>query len=144
MNTELANILFDTFAMGSVSEYADSLRKYMAEGLSFEDAKKQVIRDFAVRVGESGVSGGIMGAGFGITSSLQGRSAARQTGHALQTDADRSAFNALLADGLKADKSSELGKLARDIKAKIDAKFFSGEGVTTIKVADIKEQRNRY
>lgn len=29
-------------------------------------------------------------------------------------------------------------------KAKIDAKFFSGEGVTTIKVADIKSQRNRY
>ena len=29
-------------------------------------------------------------------------------------------------------------------KAKIDAKFFSDEGVTSIKVADLKNARNRY
>lgn len=62
--TELANILADETIMGNLSNASIMLERYMAQGMSEEEAKKKVFGNLALQVGEAAASGALMGFGF--------------------------------------------------------------------------------
>lgn len=71
--TETANILYDTFVNGDVSNYALMVKNYMEQfDMSESAAKAKVAWDLALQVIESGASGALMGFGFGTIGSAQG------------------------------------------------------------------------
>lgn len=65
VNTELANFFTDQIVRGSMSDYNQSIREYMKQGYSKEEAKQMATQDFIKQVVLAGVggaiSGGIMG-----------------------------------------------------------------------------------
>lgn len=65
MATEIANVLYDTFANGDFSNAQLMLREYMAQGMSEEEAKAQIAKEFGLQIAEAGASGALMGVGFG-------------------------------------------------------------------------------
>lgn len=65
--TEIANITYDLIANGDFSEYANTVRTYMANGMSESEAKRKAALDLGAQVLESGASGALMGFGFGVT-----------------------------------------------------------------------------
>ena len=70
MGTEVANIISDSIIMGTNSENSLRRQQLVAEGMSAEEATKQVLRenlDQVLQAGASGgVSGGVMGGGATI------------------------------------------------------------------------------
>lgn len=63
--TEIANIAFDTIAMGDISNAAIMIENYMAQGMTEREAILEASKQFALQTLESAASGGLMGAGFG-------------------------------------------------------------------------------
>lgn len=68
--TEVANIIYDTIINGDFSNYETSVRLYMANGMSEEDAKWNAALDLGAQIAESGASGALMGFGFGAVGSI--------------------------------------------------------------------------
>lgn len=62
--TELANIIYDTVALGDISNWELSVQNYMEQGLSEEQAKAQTAQDMARQIGEAGLSGALIGGGM--------------------------------------------------------------------------------
>jgi len=84
--TELANILFDTGFMGELSNYALLAEQYMREdGLSEREAKNKALWELTKQVGSAGLSGALMGLGFGTLGSAQGYMNNRALGISAQT-----------------------------------------------------------
>lgn len=76
--TELANIIFDTVAMGDYSNYNIMLQTYLESGKTNDEAVKLIAKDFALQVLEAAAGGGIMGLGFsnvGNAANIYGRRA---------------------------------------------------------------------
>ena len=71
MATEIANIVYDTVALGDISNWKLSIENYMNQGMSESEAKSQTVKDMFGQVAEAGISGGLMGIGFGGIGSLQ-------------------------------------------------------------------------
>ena len=69
--TEIANIVYDTVALGDISNWKLSIENYMNQGMSESEAKSQTVKDMFGQVAEAGISGGLMGIGFGGIGSLQ-------------------------------------------------------------------------
>lgn len=63
--TEIANILYDTAVNGDISNYELAIQSYMDQGMSEREAKAKVSGELAGQVFEAGLSGAVMGAGFG-------------------------------------------------------------------------------
>lgn len=73
--TEIANILYDTLANGDISNYQLMMSYYqqnhydengnLVAGVSEEEAKKMVAKDFGWQVAEAGFGGALMGLGAG-------------------------------------------------------------------------------
>lgn len=63
--TEIANITFDTMAMGDISNYVQTVEQYMSEGMSESDARWKAAGNFGLQIAESAASGALMGLGFG-------------------------------------------------------------------------------
>ena len=63
--TEIANILYDTLANGSISNYAQLVREYMNNGETEASARVKASGKLALQALEAGVSGALMGAFFG-------------------------------------------------------------------------------
>ncbi len=59
--TEIANILYDYFAHGDISNYALMVEEYVAQGMTEADARNKAAGDLALQVLESGASGFVMG-----------------------------------------------------------------------------------
>ena len=59
--TELANVMYDTYTMGELSNYAESVERYMAWGLSEEEARKRTATELANQVLEAGFTGALQG-----------------------------------------------------------------------------------
>ncbi len=62
--TELTNILYDTFVNTDFSDYQRMIDESVAKGIPVSEAKKEAAKSFALQIGEAGLSGAIMGAGF--------------------------------------------------------------------------------
>ena len=63
--TELANILYDTVMHGNSSQFNQLVEKYNGD-------KAKAFAELALQVGEAGLSGAVMGGGFGVTGSAVG------------------------------------------------------------------------
>ncbi|MBR3815136.1 MAG: hypothetical protein IKJ27_00245 [Clostridia bacterium] len=63
--TELANVMSDYMINGGVSDYYNAVVAYMDDGMGEAEAKRKAAGDIGSRIFEAGVSGGLMGAGFG-------------------------------------------------------------------------------
>ena len=66
--TELANLTYDYFANGDLSQFKTQVRAYMSEGMPKNKATRKVALEQAAQVAEAGVSGAFMGLGFGAVS----------------------------------------------------------------------------
>lgn len=64
MATELANIAYDTYANGDLSNYALRVQELVDSGMSEEEAKSKAKWELAGQVVEAGASGALMGGGF--------------------------------------------------------------------------------
>ena len=67
--TEIANIIYDTLAMGKYSNYDISMREYLNAGMTEAEAKRRIAEELALQVLQSAASGALMGAGFGAVGS---------------------------------------------------------------------------
>lgn len=124
--TEVANIAYDYFAMGDLSQYelmARSLEEqYLAQGMSSSEAKKKAEQDtqmaFLKQVGEAGLSGALMSVGFTTVGAATSEYNAYKTGQGYK---DNSAQRDLVQLALQGDKNSQSYKMAENIAAKLDA-----------------------
>ena len=64
--TEVANVVYDVLFNGEFSQYETLIRQYVASGMSESEAKAKAAQEIGKQVLESGASGLLMGAGFGI------------------------------------------------------------------------------
>ena len=67
--TEIANIAYDTFFNGDLSQYETMIRQYESQGMSTEEARRRAVSSFTSQIIEAGASGALMGLGFGVTGS---------------------------------------------------------------------------
>ena len=67
--TEIANLFYDYFAHGDLSQYETMIRQYEAQGMSPEKARSEAFWNTFGQVVESGASGALMGFGFGAIGS---------------------------------------------------------------------------
>ena len=80
--TDMANNLWDKSINGILSEELTQIRQYMAEGKSYEEAKKLVSEEYAGRLWQSllggAISGGVMGGAAGAMHNVQMRGFEKQ------------------------------------------------------------------
>ena len=62
--TELANIAYDTFANGDLSNYQVRIQELVDSGKTPEEARRIVIKEFIHQAHTAGASGAVMGGGF--------------------------------------------------------------------------------
>ena len=108
--TELANIIFDTVAMGDYSNYNVMLQTYLEEGKTKDEAVKLIAKDFALQVLEAAAGGGIMGFGFsnvGNAANVYGRRAG--IGNVISS---AGAQQDLINEGLLSGEGTRSNKLA--------------------------------
>jgi hypothetical protein len=68
--TEVADIVSEYLIAGDVSEAAQTYEYYLSKGMSEQEASRQTAIDLAEQVVMSGVSGAVMGVGFGAMSGV--------------------------------------------------------------------------
>ena len=68
--TEVADIVSEYLIAGDVSEAAQTYEYYISKGMSEQEASRQTAIDLAEQVVMSGVSGAVMGVGFGAMSGV--------------------------------------------------------------------------
>lgn len=64
MATEFANIIYDSIMLGDISNARILYDQLIAQGISPDNAKREVVRALAAQVGESALSGALMGGAF--------------------------------------------------------------------------------
>lgn len=72
--TEISNIVTDNLINGDLSSYAIAAEQYYMQGYSAEEAKKMAAQDLGKQVAMAGLSGALMGFGFGAGGSVVGLS----------------------------------------------------------------------
>ena len=102
--TEVANILYDTMLNGDFSDGAMLVEELMAKGYSKDEAIKAVAKTKGIQIGESALSGGLMGAGFGGLATAAGavsrEIAYHDAGKAIKNSSDDGAnLTTLLSQG---------------------------------------------
>ncbi len=93
--TELANIIYDTVALGDISNWELSVQNYMKQGLSEEQAKAQTAHDMALQIGEAGLSGALIGGGMAGAGSAIGWLNNRQAANVEVSEPEAAALNTL-------------------------------------------------
>ena len=69
--TELANVLYDSIMLGDISNVSIRLRELMAAGMTESEAKRAMAAELGAQIGESALSGALMGLFFGGVGSLE-------------------------------------------------------------------------
>lgn len=144
-NTEVANIVYDYVANGNLSNVEIMMRELTANGMSEEDAKKEVFKRLGLQAVEAGAGGALMGAAFGAggTAYSQARMAneTRYVGHAIK---DSGNAKSTIAEGKAAPSDSAAYKAA--VKAEERAAKHGGKfgdyavGKSALENADIYMQ----
>lgn len=117
--TELANILFDTLAMGDISNWEYAVRELMSQGYSEDEAKRITAMNMTGQVIEAGASGALMGAGFGGISSAVSGVNTRRNGAALRASGD-DAVQAIIDTGLESAEGTVSRRVAEQLKEKLE------------------------
>lgn len=86
MATEAANIVFDTVAMGDISNYALMVGQYMDEGMSESEAIAKAAGLFGLQIAEAGASGALIGGAFGVGGAGVGALARAKQGRSIVND----------------------------------------------------------
>lgn len=118
--TEVSNIITDQLFNGELSSYAVAVKDYYTQGLSLEEAKSKAAKDMGVQIGMAGLSGMLMGFGFGVGGSVVGLSSSQiknsKNGNAvlsgnnlgvLKTMAKASGFSEIIEAAEKLTESSK-------------------------------------
>ena len=144
-NTEVANIVYDYVANGNLSNVDIMMRELTANGMSEEDAKKEVFKRLGLQAVEAGAGGALMGAAFGAggTAYSQARMAneTRYVGRAIK---DSGNAKSTIAEGKAAPSDSAAYKAA--VKAEERAAKHGGKfgdyavGKSALENADVYMQ----
>lgn len=144
-NTEVANIVYDYVANGNLSNVEIMMRELTANGMSEEDAKKEVFKRLGLQAVEAGAGGALMGAAFGAggTAYSQARMAneTRYVGRAIK---DSGNAKSTIAEGKAAPSDSAAYKAA--VKAEKRAAKHGGKfgdyavGKSALENADVYMQ----
>lgn len=144
-NTEVANIVYDYVANGNLSNVEIMMRELTANGMSEEDAKKEVFKRLGLQAVEAGAGGALMGAAFGAggTAYSQARTAneTRYVGRAIK---DSGNAKSTIAEGKAAPSDSAAYKAA--VKAEERAAKHGGKfddyavGKSALENADVYMQ----
>lgn len=110
VNTTIANNIANLVIMGAKSDHSKSISKYMAQGMSYEEAEKQAILDEAIGIGWDFVGGAITG---GIMGGLAGPIRNQQTRSIYNTD-----LQALIDEAVELNPDNQL---ARDMQARLNS-----------------------
>ena len=130
--TELANILYDSVALGDVSNYAIRLRELMEdEDMDERKAKQTLAGELAMQVMESAVSGALMGGVFGVLGS---------TTAAGNTKRKDLITNTLMLDGLIDQGLSYPGTEIFDIAAQMQERRNAGKLVPSEEIMALAEK----
>ena len=138
--TELANITYDYFANGDLSQFATKVRAYESAGMSEKEAIRKVSLEQAAQVAEAGASGALMGFGFGAFGSGTGYLNSRSIGESLkindrasdifdmasispETSLSYEAYTKYANKGINAEnvKNAQLGSLWQSERADLEA-----------------------
>lgn len=117
-NTEIANIVMEYFLMGDLSDQKQKYDEYIRLGATEEEAQSMVWRDMVDRAMEAGLSGALIGAGFGEVANINARKEAGKINKAVGSWSE--SFNATLkeaAEGLGGEAAA-LAKTYDPKKAK--------------------------
>jgi len=109
LNTDLANMLFDNFIMGDLSDYNLAVKEYERLGMEPEEAEARARQDIYLQLAETALGGGLMGGGSATISS---------TTSAVNTaSSDKQAGKAIIAHGTTQVLHDLADKLGDDTKA---------------------------
>ncbi|MFR1435708.1 MAG: ADP-ribosyltransferase, partial [Acutalibacteraceae bacterium] len=137
MATEIANILSDTAIMGNTSEFSKSVRGYMHDGMSEEEAKKQAFLDCigqVVLAGAGGfISGGVMGGGAAAVNAYNAYSTGKNFDVRTLSEAD---INVFIEEGLASAPDTASHQLAAQLREKLD----NGGKVTNYELGQLYQQ----
>lgn len=130
--TELANIIYDSVALGDVSNYSIRLRELMEdEDMDERKAKQTLAGELAMQVMESAVSGALMGGVFGVLGS---------TTAAGNTKRKDRITNTLMLDGLIDQGLSYPGTEIFDIAAQMQERRNAGKLVPSEEIMALAEK----
>lgn len=119
--TDISNAITDQIINGSDSALSQQYEKLVADGLTEEEAKKQVAVDFGKQLGQSflggAISGGVMGSGASLLNNIQANSAYRAEGTAIRSLGD-DAVAAVINEGLAQNSDSPAYRAATQMLKK--------------------------
>lgn len=110
MFTSIANNITDGLIMGDKSNLNGAINSYMAEGMSYEEAKKQAYKDQIEHVAFDALGGFVSGMGGGVTMSGVGSAVSHATNYKGDSEA--------LLTTAKESGNDELMKLAEEMSGK--------------------------
>lgn len=125
--TEVANIVYDTVANGSFSDYEIRKQEYINQGMSEEEAANKVALELFGQVLESGASGALMGLTFGSAGSVSASFNMSSIGGRVNGETVRLAKD--LASTL--DSSSKAYRLGREL-SESSSDMFKGSAISEI------------
>ena len=118
--TEIANIVYDTIALGDISTWERSIAEYMAQGLTESEAKSRTAADMVTQVIAAGVSGGLMGLGFSGGAEIESAVRGRRVGKTVQQAQQKTGENytqEILETAKQQPETSDAYKLAAQLEA---------------------------
>ena len=71
--TEFSSIMYDTLMNGGISNSVLKIQEYMGQGMTEEEAKSTVARDFAIQIGQAGIGGALAGGALGGAGTVAGK-----------------------------------------------------------------------
>ena len=117
--TEIANVIYDTVALGGLSEAAQQVKAYMSNGYSYDEALYEVLGNKAKQVTSAVMSGALMGLGFGGGSMALN---ARNIAEDIKNESDAvMAADAEVAAQRKADTEAVMGMFGERARAEAQA-----------------------
>lgn len=129
--TELANILYDSFNNGEISSAAIKYNHLLNRGMSEDEAKSQVVGDFAKQILTAAGSGALMGLAFGSAGAVKSQLILNDAKNL--TPSERADFYA--------QKVDEVVQETNEVIQAVEQSFEKPSDVTEAAEADLSEQQ---
>lgn len=133
--TEVANILYDTLANGSASNYAIMVAQYMSNGDSEAVARQKAANQLTMQTVEAAASGAFMGLGFGMLGTTSAYFNANKNFASSIGSNYRDYTTELIESGLELPEGTQSRKLAEQYQKKIE----NGQELTNAEITKLYE-----